>query len=239
MQSFLPYPDFQKSAEVLDHFTAGRYSRGWKQSVEMKQIICHIRASDMPSEWDSWFSDIPHMKDMYPLIRFEELSEAETELVYFIFNWGDPKEMILNRSFQLIGRHNYHPAIKMWRETPELAKHYYNIFLQHNIEVNKVRANLGYVKSKFSEPSLDKSKLVLTNPIEESDLPWWFSNLDIFRSHRARLIEKDPHYYSALFPDDIGFNQSLYIWPNMDNRTFYLSAHPWDPTLIDNSAYQI
>lgn len=33
MQTFLPYPDFQKSAEVLDK------KRCWKQVVEAKQII--------------------------------------------------------------------------------------------------------------------------------------------------------------------------------------------------------
>jgi len=45
MQTFLPYPDFFRSAMALDK------KRCWKQVVEAKQILCVLRAEGLPAKW--------------------------------------------------------------------------------------------------------------------------------------------------------------------------------------------
>lgn len=45
MQTFLPYSGFRESAEILDK------KRAWKQVVEAKQLICSLRASNLPNDW--------------------------------------------------------------------------------------------------------------------------------------------------------------------------------------------
>jgi hypothetical protein len=45
MQTFLPFDNFQLSATVLDK------KRCWKQVVEAKQLICALRAKNIPVEW--------------------------------------------------------------------------------------------------------------------------------------------------------------------------------------------
>jgi len=45
MQTFLPYSGFQESATILDK------KRAWKQVVEAKQLICSLRANNLPSDW--------------------------------------------------------------------------------------------------------------------------------------------------------------------------------------------
>lgn len=51
MQTFLPYPNFNDSAKVMDHYNAGKYSRCFKQVVEAKQILCNLHASGLPESW--------------------------------------------------------------------------------------------------------------------------------------------------------------------------------------------
>ena len=45
MQTFLPYSSFKESAKVLDK------KRAWKQVVECKQLLCSLRADDLPLTW--------------------------------------------------------------------------------------------------------------------------------------------------------------------------------------------
>lgn len=45
MQTFLPYPDFERSAKVLD------YRRLGKQRVEAKQILNALTTGDAPHGW--------------------------------------------------------------------------------------------------------------------------------------------------------------------------------------------
>lgn len=45
MQTFLPYPNFRKSALSLDK------KRCWKQVVETKQLICSLQAKNLPDDW--------------------------------------------------------------------------------------------------------------------------------------------------------------------------------------------
>lgn len=47
MQTFLPYSDFIKSASVLDK------KRCFKQVVEAKQILCTLRADNLPEDWQN------------------------------------------------------------------------------------------------------------------------------------------------------------------------------------------
>lgn len=142
MQTFLPYENFKKSAEVLDK------KRCWKQVVEAKQIInC--------------------------------LCEKETK-------WKN------------------HPAVKMWIGYEELLKHYYNIFLQHCINVHKINT-----KQSFYNVDL--------NTINK---PFWIGNEDFHRAMRSRLIVKDREFYLHKFSNDDGFNDGKYFWPVMESQTF-------------------
>lgn len=239
MQTFIPYPDFKKSAEVLDHQNAGKFSRSWKQVVEVYQLLMSLRPQHAPTHWDSWFENIPHLKDMFPVVRYEELSEAELTLVNHIHgeNWAD--EWVLKKCYQGGGGYTNHPARTMWQENVDALCHYYNIFLHHNKTVNKVNTYMVYIQCEFSGPlNGDYKQLEIIREPTIDDMPWWYVNEDIFRSHRSRLIEKSPNYYNSLFPGDEGFNQSMYIWPRMTDRTYYLAFPPWDPDLVDNSAYK-
>ena len=50
--------------------------------------------------------------------------------------------------------------------------------------------------------------------------PWWLGNENFHRAMRARLIEKDYNFYFNKFPNDYGFNEGLYLWPDNDTKKF-------------------
>lgn len=154
MQTFLPYSDFKKSAEVLDK------RRCWKQVVEAKQII--------------------------------EILEGKTT------SWKN------------------HPAVKMWEgHIPELMV-YFNIFLK--ICKQKHKINTKYTPFTIGD---FKGKRTLVNDAGfYGKDPWWLGNEDFHRAMRARLIEKDTEFYLPLFPNDKGFNNGKYFWPDMETKTF-------------------
>ena len=165
MQTFLPYPDFLKSAQVLDK------KRCWKQVVEAKQIINILEVLDiMPLE--------------YPLIAKKT-------------SWSN------------------HPAVKMWvGHLPEL-KFYFNAVLISSIYNHKI--NTKY------EPYLKTIEFHPRVAIQDSinlEMPWWFGNKDFHRAMRACLIEKNREFYLPLFPEDEGFNNGKYLWPDMETKTF-------------------
>lgn len=166
MQTFLPYPDFLQSAQVLDK------KRCWKQVVETKQIIdCLIGIQS-----DS----------------FKELSEQNKRKQ---FPWKN------------------HPAVKMWEGHTEQLKYYFNCFLDVCVTTHKINT-----KYKSLNPSID----FLLDVISDIDITpiWWLGNENFHRAMRARLIEKNREFYLPLFPDDEGFNNGKYLWPDMETKTF-------------------
>ena len=141
MQTFLPYPDFQKSASVLD------YTRLGKQRLEGMQIVNIISGLVPDSRWKN------------------------------------------------------HPAVKMWVGYENALKAYTNAMIREWID-------RGY-KNTMVFYSVGKIKY-----------PWWFGNKNFHRSHRSRLIQKNPEFYSPLFPGDEGYNDSKYYWPDNDSKKF-------------------
>lgn len=168
MQTFLPYPDFLKSAQVLDK------KRCWKQVIEAKQIINTLVGMQSNS--------------------FKELNQKLQRKQHPWMN---------------------HPAVKMWESKIWCLKYYFNIFLEVCIDVHKIKTKyerfLFYGNDVLSILMYTKNK---------KNAPWWLGNEDFHRSHRARLIEKDKEFYLPKFPNDAGFNNGKYLWPNNETRTF-------------------
>ena len=154
MQTFLPYENYLKSAEVLDK------KRCWKQVVETKQILCILHYEAVPDEWKenkSWISQ----------------------------GWKN------------------HPAVQMWVGYELSLANYYNVFLDHCLNVHNINTTMQKV-------------IIKTPPV----LPWWLNNEPFHRAMRARLIVKDKDFYLPKFPNDEGYNNGMYWWPVMEDKTF-------------------
>ena len=173
--TFLPYPDFRKSAEVLDK------RRCWKQVVEAKQII---NCLDTPTRWKN------------------------------------------------------HPAVKMWVGNKALLQHYYNIFLNHCLEVHKIKTTKMWYEDCYYSYGIKTEKIRVNEnrdvvhepynyfvdnqiPSWERNKPFWLGQEPFHRAMRARLIEKNPEFYGPKFLDrDHGYNNGKYWWPVMEDNTF-------------------
>lgn len=95
-----------------------------------------------------------------------------------------------------------HPALKMWVGYTNSLKYYCNCCIDE------------WVKRGYKN-----TMRIYELPIEFKH-PWWLGDENFHRSHRARLIEKNPDFYLKLFPNDEGFNDSKYFWPVNETRTF-------------------
>jgi hypothetical protein len=79
MQTFLPYSDFQNCAKVLDK------KRCWKQVVEAKQILCVLRAQDLPETWKQSKDYINQKWKNHPAIKMWKGNEELLKHYYNIF----------------------------------------------------------------------------------------------------------------------------------------------------------
>jgi hypothetical protein len=163
MQTFLPYSDFKKCAEVLDK------RRCFKQVVEASQIIDCLEGRQV--------------------------------------GWKN------------------HPAVKMWVGHTNELKHYYNIFLNHCLEVHKINTQMWYKDCHYSygiKSEILGNKFVDNGiPFYGMNKPFWLGQEPFHRAMRSRLIEKDPEFYGPKFFDkDKGYNDSKYWWPVMEDQTF-------------------
>jgi hypothetical protein len=85
-----------------------------------------------------------------------------------------------------------HPIVSMWRGYEEELKHYINT-MQYEWQF----------KRGFNYNDL----MLRANPTWEN-VPVWFRD-EVFRSHRANLVKKDPEYYIPHFGD---LPWEPYIW---------------------------
>ena len=142
MQTFLPYPDFQQSAAVLDRIRLG------KQRVEALQTL---RALVIPE-----------------------------------YGWQS------------------HPAIRMWMgHVPALTM--YGLAM---VDEWIARGGEDTTRAKILEfaPQADHAAYAAKIP-----MPPWLGEPDLHLSHRSRLLQKEPRFYSELFP---GTPADLeYVWP--------------------------
>jgi hypothetical protein len=96
-----------------------------------------------------------------------------------------------------------HPAVKMWDYHISALKCYFDSFLWECLHIHGINTKYDYYN--------------LEGTIA---LPWWFGNGDFHRAMRSRLIEKNREFYLPLFPEDKGFNNGKYLWPDMNTKTF-------------------
>jgi hypothetical protein len=79
MVTFLPYSDFEKSANCLDK------KRCWKQVVEAKQIICTLRCDDIPESWENTNSYIFQKWINHPAVQMWKGYEEDIKVYYNVF----------------------------------------------------------------------------------------------------------------------------------------------------------
>ena len=91
----------------------------------------------------------------------------------------------------------------MWVGYEDSLVNYYNVFLDHCLNVHKINTTMEKLNNK-------------TSPV----LPWWINVESFHRAMRARLIEKDKDFYLPKFPNDEGYNDGKYWWPVMESKTF-------------------
>ncbi|MDV8149630.1 MSMEG_6728 family protein [Arthrobacter sp. B10-11] len=142
MQTFLPYPDFQQSAAVLDRARLG------KQRVEALQTL---RALVIPE-----------------------------------YGWQS------------------HPAIRMWMGyVPALTM--YGLAM---VDEWVARGGEDTTRAKILEFAPQAGHAAYAAKIP---MPPWLGEPDVHLSHRSRLMQKEPRFYSELFP---GTPADLeYVWP--------------------------
>ncbi len=132
MQTFLPYPDLQKSIRILD------YKRLGKQRVETFQVL-NILLDRTPTK-----------------------------------GWRN------------------HPVTLMWCGYEAALQLYQNYTIQEWID-------RGYKNTMEFE-------IITINP----QLPSWFGDDRVHKSHRSNLLRKDYEYYSKYFLEDPNLQ---YFWP--------------------------
>jgi hypothetical protein len=149
VQTFLPYPDFRRSAEALDPRRLG------KQRVEALQVMRALGRTT-----GGWIN---------------------------------------------------HPAVRMWRPTPEALARY-------GLEVCDAWLALGFADTCADKIAADFRTACGGSTIRSEAelahlglLPSWLGDERVHRSHRSALLRKDPEFYRPRFgdePDDLPYH-----WP--------------------------
>ena len=150
MQTFVPYPDMQRSAEVLDDKRLG------KQRVEALQII---RA-----------------------------------LTYETYGW------------------KHHPAVLMWKGHEEALGAYARAICEE-------WTNRGHADTCAVTITTDLTAAGIRTPArtehelrKAEELPPWWGDDAVHRSHRSALLRKDPAHYGPRFEPDLP-DDLEYVWP--------------------------
>lgn len=201
MQTFLPYPDFQESAAVLDQVRLG------KQRVETFQImqaLFGVKLITQVREWAGiyhfqYYDDegnhmepedaqrgVPHTFTREPVFHIRNLPREE-------WHFEHPKKA---------GWSN-HPAVRMWRGHEWVL-----------LEYQKAVCEEWTVEYGFKDTTWEKTAYVYflqSHDIHDYHKPSWLGNEEFHISHQSNLIRKFPGYYKRRFPnvpDNIP-----YIWP--------------------------
>jgi len=141
MQTFLPYPDFVKSAQCLDRARLG------KQRVEASQLLKTLTGLS-----DGWLN---------------------------------------------------HPATKMW-------KGYEAALALYGVRMCEEWIDRGYNDNLL--PYFQEELFIYhgRKPLSTLELPPWFGDENLHRSHRANLIRKFSDHYTPLFGE---LPMEPYFWP--------------------------
>lgn len=100
----------------------------------------------------------------------------------------------------LRGKWKNHPASKMWRG----HEYHLGLYLLEGLKVLKERTGKDYIEIK-EKIEYEMKKYINTGP------PAWLGNNEFHASHRSKLLNKNPEWYSKFGWAEP--NNLEYIWP--------------------------
>lgn len=121
-----------------------------------------------------------------------------------------------------------HPAVKSWKGYIPALMYYYNIMVRE-------------WKRRGKENNM---KLYDLSDVKEIRLPYWTSCQKVLDSHKARLIQKEPTYYSSRLETSKESLKYGYIWPSKwtDEQLDTLSekelSEPYKEEIICSGIYK-
>ena len=154
------------------------------------------------------------MQTFLPFFSFEDSAASidkkrcwkqvvEAKQVLCILHYeGVPSDWKQSKGWLKQGWRN-HPAVLMWKGYEDALAIYYNDFLDYCLKVHKINT------------TMEKAQ-VINRPL----YPWWLGEEKFHRAMRSRLIVKNEAFYLPKFPNDKGFNDGMYWWPDMTKKTF-------------------
>ena len=204
MQIFIPFPDVQQSAKILDYRRLGKQR---SEALTLIRIITgyHVLAllyqvvpPATENEWPAWCKQLcqKYREDKAQLL----LTQNHQNIIqYYVCNVDIYKLCTEEQKklYKLVDKKMpwwTHVATLSWVGNLEALKYYYNTILQEWI-------NRGYNNTMQAFP--------INGPIV---LPAWFGDHRIHQSHRSKLYQKDPEYYS-IFKEDFTPATADYVWP--------------------------
>jgi hypothetical protein len=101
-----------------------------------------------------------------------------------------------------------HPATHMWSGYVEALAHYYNTMVIEWVRRGK----------QNTMPLYDLQRV--------PEYPSWCTNEKVHFSHQARLIEKNPEFYTKLFSPPETYLRLGYIWPSKYTTQELISLSP-------------
>lgn len=102
-----------------------------------------------------------------------------------------------------------HPAVRMWRgRTPGLVR--YGLEMVAEWTARGFADSTAALIGEFAPGVGSQAELALAG-----QLPSWLGDEALHRSHRSKLLAKEPQTYRSLFPDDP--DDLDYVWPEPDD----------------------
>jgi hypothetical protein len=183
MQTFLPYPDFAKSAAVLDNKRLG------KQRVECLQILTALRFGPYQRACNDSIFQIP---------KWESCPERE---------WQDEPSTFLYRRTPWYN----HPATKMWKAYPCTLLEYGTVMCREwckrgfddTCEEKMVAIHYGQFGNGHVVTDVQHGCNELMTD--------WLGREDIHASHRSNLLRKNPQHYAQFGWTESA--DLPYVWP--------------------------
>jgi hypothetical protein len=188
MQTFLPYPDFQTSAKILDNKRLG------KQRVEAKQIL-EILLIKKEQEWWS----CPSCGKIFYTEPERECPKCDYYEGHLCFLWNSVES---GDKLPKIPWEN-HPAVRMWRGYEECLALYGWIMCREWRQRGFVDNLQKFFESNFPIDTL----WGLPSPhIDTKYYPKWYKDCTqrykMNYSHQANLLRKDFKFYYPRFTPD-------------------------------------
>jgi len=192
MQTFLPYPDFKRSAQVLDRQRLG------KQRVENLQLMTAL-------------TGVKRDKKTNKLVRIKPKAANP-------YQQGVDFDKRLPPSGSGLAESRYppprgipwanHPAARMWRG-------YEAALLMYQQAICEEWTTRGYADTCFDTTNriyrvAVKYEILPWVGLSEAPMPPWLGNKDFHKAHRSNLSRKNRLYYIQYWNTEPGLE---YIWP--------------------------